>query len=211
MFECDVKLSSDGIPFLLHDNTLNRTTNGTGIAGEHTWNDLSQLDAGSWQSRGFAGEAIPTLANIAQFCLKNRHFLNIEIKPTIGQETPTGQVVAEHAARLWQDAGVPPLLSSFRPEALASAQAAAPHLPRSLLLDTLWPGWLETALKLECAAIICNHTLWDSALVKQVQGARLRCMSYTVNDAPAAHRLLGLETDSIITDRIDLFSPQEAS
>jgi glycerophosphoryl diester phosphodiesterase len=57
-----VKLSADGVPFLLHDATLERTTNGQGVAGERPWAELSQLDAGSWHSRAFAGEPLPTLA-----------------------------------------------------------------------------------------------------------------------------------------------------
>jgi len=89
MFECDVKLSSDGVLFLLHDSTLQRTTNakaqwGAGlsaVAGDYPWSALSQLDAGSWHSRSFAGEPIPTFAAIAQYCIANGYFLNIEIKP----------------------------------------------------------------------------------------------------------------------------------
>ena len=207
MFECDVKLSNDGVPFLLHDDTLNRTTTGKGIAGEQTWSELSQLDAGSWHSRTFAGEPLPTFANIAQFCLNNGYFLNIEIKPTLDQEAETGKIVAEHAARLWKDAEFPPLLTSFRPEALETAQTTAPHLPRGLLLDTLWKGWLETALALDCTAIVCNHALWDTSSVTQAKSAGFRCLSYTVNDEWAAKRLLDLGTDGIITDRVDMFAP----
>lgn len=207
MFECDVKLSADGVPFLLHDDTLNRTTHAKGVAGDHEWRYLSQLDAGSWHSRSFAGEPLPTLDNVAQFCLKNGYFLNIEIKPTPGQEAETGKVVAEHAARLWQDAEFPPLLTSFRPESLEAAQAAAPQLPRGLLLDTLWKGWLETALVLDCAAIVRNHALWDTSSVTQTKSAGFRCLSYTVNDEWAAKRLLDLGTDGIITDRVDMFLP----
>ncbi len=207
MFECDVKLSADGVPFLLHDDTLNRTSTGQGIAGEQPWSQLAQLDAGYWHSRRFAGEPLPTLANIAQFCLKNSYFLNIEIKPTPGTERETGQVVAEHAAKLWKDAVIPPLLTSFRPESLEGAQAAAPRLPRGLLLNTLWKGWLETALVLDCMAIVCNHALWDTSSVTQAKSAGFRCLSYTVNDEWAAQRLLDLGTDGIITDRVDLFSP----
>ena len=208
MFECDVKLSADGVPFLLHDNTLNRTTTGKGTAGEQTWSALSQLDAGSWHSRSFAGEPLPTLTNIAQFFLKNGYFVNIEIKPTPGQEAETGKAVAEHAARLWQDAAFPPLLTCFRPESLGAAQTAAPHLPRGLLLDTLWKGWLETALVLDCSAIVCNHALWDISSVTQAKSAGFRCLSYTVNDEWPAQRLLDLGTDGIITDRVDLFAPK---
>lgn len=207
MFECDVKLSADGSPFLLHDATLERTTSGHNTAGEQPWGDLAQLDAGSWHSRGFAGEPLPTLANIAQFCLHNRYFLNIEIKPTPGVERRTGEVVAQHAAQLWASAAVPPLLTSFQPDALQGARDTAPTLPRGLLLDTLRSGWLDEALQLGCTAIVCNHTLWDSHTVAAAQQAGLRTLSYTVNDDEAAQRLIELGTDGIITDRVDLFSP----
>ncbi|MEO7549078.1 MAG: glycerophosphodiester phosphodiesterase [Ramlibacter sp.] len=215
MFECDAKLSSDGVVFLMHDSTLQRTTSGTASLGndasavgdDHPWSVLSQLDAGSWHSRAYAGEPLPTLENLARFCLASGYFLNIEIKPTPGAEQRTGEVVAREAERLWAGAGVPPLLTSFQPEALQAAQEAAPHLPRGLLLDSLWKGWLETALSLECVAIVCNQALWDRSTVTQAQSAGFRCLSYTVNDEWAAQRLIDLGTDGIITDRVDLFSP----
>ena len=207
MFECDVKLSADGVPFLMHDSTLERTTDGNGVGGDHPWLDLAQLDAGSWHSRAYAGEPLPTLDNTARFCLRNGYFLNIEIKPTPGLEQRTGEVVGETAARLWKDAAVPPLLTSFQPESLEGAMNTAPDLPRGLLLDTLWKGWLETALSLGCVAVVCNHTLWDESIVTQAKSAGFKCLSYTVNDESAAQRLIDLGTDGIITDRVDLFSP----
>jgi glycerophosphoryl diester phosphodiesterase len=215
MFECDVKLSADGIPFLMHDATLERTTDGpvhfgmaaSMIGGDHPWGALAQLDAGSWHSRQYVGEPLPSFENIARYCLHNGLFLNIEIKPTPGLERQTGEVVARHAARLWQGAPVPPLLTSFKPDALAAARDAQPGLPRGLLLNSLPAGWLETASELECTAIVCNHALWDKASVAQARNARLRTLSYTVNDEWAAQRLLDLGTDAIITDRVDLFAP----
>jgi glycerophosphoryl diester phosphodiesterase len=217
MFECDVKLSADGVPFLMHDATLQRTTNAvevigrghSAVGGDHTWSALSRLDAGSWHSRAWAGEPLPTLDHVARFCLSNGYLLNIEIKPTPGLEYETGKVVAEHAARLWQGAAVPPLLTSFRPESLQAALDAQPELPRGLLLDTLWTGWLETALTLGCVAVVCNHALWDTSSVMQAKSAEFKCLSYTVNDEWAAQRLIELGTDGIITDRVDLFPPTE--
>ncbi len=214
MFECDAKLSADGVVFLMHDTTLRRTTNAAAvlgnsaseIGGDQIWSALARLDAGSWHSRAFAGEPLPALENIAGFCLRNGHFLNIEIKPTPGVERKTGEAVARQAALLWAGQ-TPPLLTSFSPQALEGAFAAAPELPRGLLLDTLWKGWLETALSLECVAIVCNHALWDRSSVTQAKSAQFRCLSYTVNDEWAAQRLLDLGTDGIITDRVDLFTP----
>ncbi|TWO72268.1 glycerophosphodiester phosphodiesterase [Caenimonas sedimenti] len=207
MFECDVKLSVDGVPFLMHDATLERTTNGVGTGGDQPWDQLARLDAGSWHSRAHAGEPLPTFENIARYCLANGYFLNIEIKPTPGLEAETGRVVAQHAARLWHGQAVPPLLTSFRPESLQAAQTVQPELPRGLLLDTLWTGWLEMALSLECVAIVCNHALWDKSTVTQAHSAGFRCLSYTPNDEWAVQRLLDLGTDGIITDRVDLFAP----
>ena len=215
MFECDVKLSADEVPFLMHDATLSRTTDvaqrlGSGasaVGGDHPWSALAQLDAGGWHSCAYAGEPLPTLANIAHYCRANGLLLNIEIKPTPGLERRTGEVVAQHAAQLWAGAEVPPLLTSFEPEALAGARDTRPELPRGLLLDTLWTGWLETALALDCVAIVCNHALWDLPSVREAKSAGFRTLSYTVNDEWAAQRLLDLGTDAIITDRVDLFVP----
>jgi glycerophosphoryl diester phosphodiesterase len=215
MFECDVKLSADEVPFLMHDATLSRTTDvaqrlgssASAVGGDHPWSALAQLDAGGWHSRAYAGETLPTLANIAHYCLANGLLLNIEIKPTPGLERRTGEVVAQHAAQLWAGAEVPPLLTSFEPEALAGARDTRPELPRGLLLDTLWTGWLETALALDCVAIVCNHALWDLPSVRESKSAGFRTLSYTVNDEWAAQRLLDLGTDAIITDRVDLFVP----
>ena len=215
MFECDAKLSADGVPFLLHDATLDRTTNAreifgpapSNVGGDHPWSELARLDAGSWHDRCYAGEPLPTLENISRFCMANGYMLNIEIKPTPGVERRTGEVVARHADRLWNDAPVPPLLTSFRIDALEGAMTTAPRLPRGLLLDTLVAGWLEQAKALECVAVVCHHALWDTVTVDQVHGAGMHCLSYTVNDERAAQRLIELGTDGIITDRVELFVP----
>ncbi len=215
MFECDVKLSADGVPFLMHDSELGRTTNAaeklgascSPTGGDHAWGTLSQLDAGSWHSRSFAGEALATLDNIAAYILRNGFCLNIEIKPTPGTERHTGEVVATEAARLWQGEAVLPLMSSFKVEALQGAKDAAPHLPRGFLLETPRDDWIEVALQLDCVAMVCNQALWDAGTVKLAKSAGFRCLSYTVNDEAAAQRLLDLGTDGIITDRVDLFAP----
>ena len=215
MFECDVKLSADGVPFLLHDDTLARTTNAAAclpagaslVGGEQPWDTLAQLDAGSWHSPACAGERLPTLDDVAAWCLANGCLLNIEIKPTPGTERQTGEAVARRAAQLWQGSMVPPLLTSFQTEALAGARTAAPALPRGLLLDQLTPDWLDTAQQLRCVAVVCKHTLWDARTVAQAKSAGLRCLGYTVNDAGAAQRLWDLGTDGIVTDRVDFFSP----
>lgn len=207
MFECDVKLSKDGVPFLMHDAELNRTTNGTGIAGEKPWSELSRFDAGSWHSRAYAGEPLPSFETIASYCLTNRFFLDIEIKPTPGTEEHTGRVVAEHTARLWHGQTVQPFFTSFRPESLFGAKAVAPHIQRGLLVDTLWDGWFDYAQQLECVAVVCNHKLVNEAYLAKLRAAGMRALVYTVNEWETADRLVALGIDGIVTDRVDLFVP----
>jgi glycerophosphoryl diester phosphodiesterase len=207
-FECDVKLSADDMPFLLHDATLERTTNARGTAGERTWAELARLDAGSWHSAAHAGEPLPTLDAVAAFCHEGDHALNIEIKPTPGVEAHTGRVVASAAQRLWAGRTLPPLLSSFSPEALEGARDAAPLLPRALLVDAFFDGWLERAQALACVAIVANWRLFDAELVRRLHGVGLWAMSYTVNEASAARRLLEWGLDGLITDAVDRFAPR---
>ncbi len=206
-FECDVKLSADGVPFLLHDATPERTSSGHGVASSLSWSELSRLDAGGWHSRAFAGEPLPSLASIAAYCLRNGFALNIEIKPTPGDEATTGRVVATEAARLWSGQAMPPLLSSFRPDALQAARDAAPQLPRALLLDNLSDGWFEQAQGLGCAAVVTHFALMDAVVIARLHGAGLRALVYTVNDAAEAQRLTALGIDGVITDAVDHFSP----
>jgi glycerophosphoryl diester phosphodiesterase len=207
-FECDVKLSADGVPFLLHDATLERTTSGRGVAGELDWSALSRIDAGTWHSRAYAGEPLPSLQALAASLRANAFALDLEIKPTPGTDHHTGQVVGREAARLWAGADAPPLLfSSFRPEALAGARETAPHIPRALLLDTLWPGWLDVAQQLGCVAVITNYNAMSAQALGQIHGAAMRGLVYTVNDPAPAAWLQSIGIDGIITDAVDRFSP----
>ena len=201
-FECDVKLSRDGVPFLLHDDTLNRTTSARGIAGKRDWAALSALDAGAWHSPAFAGEPLPSLDAIEQFCIDGGHALNLEIKPTPGQELLTGQVLGRLASRQCNT-----LLSSFQPQALLGAAETAPDIPRALLLDALKPGWLLQARELGCVAVVTAYRLMDKAVIESIHAAGMRALVYTVNDAAVATKLSKQGVDGIITDAVDRFTP----
>lgn len=207
-FECDVRLSADGIPFLLHDATLERSTSGRGLAAEQPWATLAQLDAGGWHSRAYAGEPPASLDGLAAYALANDLALNLELKPNAGQARRTGQVVGEAALRLWgEQAPARLLLSSFQPEALEGAREAAPALPRGLLLEQLRPGWLEQALALGCRAVVTHYPLMEAALVAQLHAAGLKALVYTANDPATVQWLIANGVDGVITDAVDRFSP----
>ncbi|NKI74771.1 glycerophosphodiester phosphodiesterase [Dickeya sp. CFBP 2040] len=208
MIEFDAKLSQDGHIFLLHDDTLERTSNGWGLAGELPWDKLVGLDAGSWYSSQFQGERLPLLSEVAKRCEQYGMAANIEIKPTTGCEEQTGRVVALAARELWRNHPVAPLLSSFSVDALAAAQQAVPELPRGLLLDEWDDDWRALTTRLGCVSIHLNHRLLDEARVRQLKDAGLRILVYTVNQPDRARTLLLWGVDCICTDRIDLIGPQ---
>jgi len=206
-FECDVKLSADGVPFLLHDTTLERTTPEHGIAGERSWSELSRIDAGAWHSRAYAGEPIASLDAVARYCIRNGFALNIEIKPTPGTEELTGRTVAREVQRLWAGETALPLLSSFQSVAIAAVQQLEPTLPRALLFDGLRDGWLAEAQSLGCVAVVADHGSLGNAQIAQIHAAGLRAVTYTVNDPAPAMELLANGIDGIVTDAVDRFSP----
>jgi glycerophosphoryl diester phosphodiesterase len=206
-FECDVKLSADGVPFLLHDDTLDRTTSVTGPAASRSWSELSRLDAGSWHSAAYAGEAPASFEALAAFCVANGYALDLEIKPSPGTDGETGRAVGQCVRQLWR--GTPPLLSSFKTQALVGARETAPDLHRALLLDSLWPGCMEMAASLDCVAIITKHDLMSADLLRQIHSAGHRALVYTVNDPARAGALIALGIDGIVTDAVDRLGPAD--
>lgn len=206
MFECDVQLSADGLPFLLHDLRLERTTNGQGLAHQRPWAALAQLDAGRHHGPAYAGEPPATLEQVAAFCLQRRCAINVEIKPPPASGRAVGETVAGQVSRLWRPStALPPLLSSFDAEAVAAARAAAPALPRAWILDRLHDGWLQRAQDLQCVAVVGDYLLWDEDSVCAAAAVGMRTLSYTVNDRQEAVRLRQLGTVGVVTD--DLLPP----
>jgi len=207
MVEFDVKLSADGVAFLLHDDTLDRTTNARGPADALTWAELSRLDAGSWHSRAYAGEKIPTFAAVAKWAIANGVACNVEIKPMPGKESATGTAVTLEAKRLWHDATPAPLLSSFSEEALAASREAASELPRALLLEEIPQDWHQRLSRLGCVAIDPDYRELTAKLVGAARDAGYRVMTYTPNDPGVVAKLVGWGVDCIITDAIDAVRP----
>jgi len=207
MVEFDAKLSADNVAFLLHDDTVERTSNGRGAAAQLRYVQIAAFDAGSWCDPRFEGEHMPTLAEAAQCCRDEGLAANVEIKPCPGREGETGRIVGAETARLWRGNAVPPLLSSFSFEALAAAREAAPDLPRGLLFEQVPDDWREQTAALGCVSLHASHRHLDEALVRSIKDAGLFILAYTVNDLERARLLASWGVDTLCTDRIDLIGP----
>lgn len=208
MMEYDVKLSRDGVAILLHDDTVDRTSDGTGAAADKTFADLGAIDFGAWHSRDYAGEPIPTLHSIAAYTLANGIRSNIEIKPHTGLEAETGKEIARLARQLWAGADLPPLLSSFSEAALEAARIAAPELPRALLIaKEIPPDWRARVQRLDCIGLNLNHRYTTRPLVADIIDAGYTLAIWTVNDTRRAQELLDWGCNAIVTDEIMSISP----
>lgn len=205
--EFDVMLAGCGTPVLIHDETLQRTTNGRGRVAHTPFSELARLDAGAWHSARFRGERVPSFEDAAHLCRQQHVWANVEIKPAAGYERRTGEAVARAAHALWRGAAHAPVLSSFSPVALAAARHAAPELPRGLLVGRIPPHWRELMQDLECVALHCNYRALNKRLAAQIHAAGYAILAWTVNDRRAARKLLGWGVDCLVTDALDRVGP----
>lgn len=204
-------LSRDGAPVLIHDETLERTTDGAGYVAQTSLLELRRLDAGSRHHRAYAGETIPTLEEALACCSELGLTANIEIKPAAGFAAETGAAVASIVARIVaRDSALPSLLSSFSEEALAAARVCSPALPRALVVDAIPPDWRERLQGLECLALHCAARHLTPELAADLAAAGVAFACYTVNSVADAERLFGLGAVALFTDRLDLFDPRES-
>jgi glycerophosphoryl diester phosphodiesterase len=204
--EIDVKLSRDGVALLMHDPTLERTTNGRGRAADLTWSELCKLDAGGWHSEAFRGEAPPSFEEASRLLRSRDTTVDIEIKPTPGFDSETGRRVALQTRALWKGARVPPFFSSFSFEALMAAKEAAPEIERAWLIDHFTEADWPRLKALDAISLNTNHKKFDLALLPRLHDAGYRVMLYTVNDADRAAMLLEAGVDSLFTDNLREFA-----
>ena len=212
--EFDVMLSADGVPLLIHDETLERTTDGSGNVSETSLARLCELDAGAKHHPAFAGEQLATLAQALTVCHDLGLSANIEIKPAEGHEAETGAAVALLAQQVLIAArpgsATALLISSFSELALNAAHEVAAKLPRALLVEAIPPDWQARMQQLKCLALHCAARHLHTAQAAEVAAAGFPLACYTVNQLEQATRLFAAGVTAIFTDRLDLFDPSNS-
>lgn len=207
--EFDVMLSADGTPWLIHDETLERTTNGHGRVATSADTTLAALDAGRKHHPAYAGEPLPTLRAAAALCRALGLRANVEIKPSAGDEVRTGELVARQVLALWAG-DMLPLVSSFSLPALKAARAAAPALPLACLWERPPADWRQKLDELGAATLHCAADEIDDALLAEAHLHGIPVLGYTVNDSALAQTLLQRGVTALFSDRIDLLADLRA-
>jgi glycerophosphoryl diester phosphodiesterase len=202
--EFDVMLAGDATPVLIHDETVDRTTDGRGHVAKLTYQELLKVNIKGSKDKQ---EKIPTFEQTVRLCRELGVWANVEIKPALGHERRTGEAVARASAEYWRGAPLKPVLSSFSTVSLAAAAAAAPELPRGLLVGRIPKHWRELMRDLGCVALHCNYRALTAKLAHEVHDAGYAILCWTVNDRRSAKKLVHWGVDCLVTDRLDRIGP----
>ena len=198
--EVDVKLSSDGVAFLMHDDHLERTTDGVGAVAETTWAKLSKLDAGRWFDEGFRGTRLLRFQDAIGHLDAMGLGLNIEIKACPGREAETAGVICNLVQDGWP-AGLPaPIFSSFDAAALIRTREILPRADIAMLYDDVPADWNETCRQIGASSVhIWNETVRHGD-VERIARAGYVLRAFTVNQRTRAGELQDMGLSGIFCD-----------
>jgi glycerophosphoryl diester phosphodiesterase len=188
--EIDVKLSADGVPIVMHDASLKRTTGVDRLAVETAAADLPR-------SVPTFEQAIACFQELGLGC-------NVEIKPCEGREAETARVTVETLRRCWPAQLPPPLLSSFKRASLIAARDVAPEFDRAILLGEIERNWLPRAEEVGAVGVNTDGSKLTAPRAVEIGKAGYTLSVYTINDGDVARALVGMGVHCVITDAPDV-------
>ena len=205
--ELDVHLSADGQAVVIHNATVDATTNGHGSVSRMSLSELQTLDAGSWFDDLFAGERIPTLQQVFD-AVGHRLLINVEIKVELGNH-PADQEA--EVVRLIEDSQLTHrvIVSSFAPSSLRRVRKMNPYIPLGLLYSKQGATILPQALRWLAVPYDALHPSFELVSANYMQRARQqgrRVNVWTVNTAEEMQRMCDMGVDGIITNYPDILN-----
>ncbi|MCP8616783.1 glycerophosphodiester phosphodiesterase [Salirhabdus salicampi] len=200
--ETDVQLSKDGVPVLIHDETLKRTTNGTGYVKDYTVEELKQLDAGKWFSPKYAGITIVTLEQFLQWGKSKNLLFNIELKnDTINYEKLEQTV---YDAVLKYNLLDQTIFSTFNAKSVERMNQIDPHAEVAFLTSSNKRHLLKDVINMGGNALHIHYRLLTERLVKKCKDLHIPLRVYTINRPQQMKRCYKLQCDGIFTDYPDI-------
>jgi glycerophosphoryl diester phosphodiesterase len=184
--ETDIKLTADGVPIVMHDESLKRTT---GVDRQVAKTPRAELPAG-----------VPTFEEAIACFGEEGLGCNVEIKPCPGRELVTAEFVMRELQRLWPAQGPKLLISSFAYQSLQVAHRLAPEFPRAVLVEEVPENWQALCEGVEAIALNPWHKTLTPEWTKAVRKAGYKVISYTVNETPRARELFDWGVDAVFSD-----------
>ena len=196
--ELDVQLSSDGVPVVIHDETLERTTDGAGAVAEHSAAEITALSAGLWFDPPFPAARPPTLDAVLEVLSPAGLEIHLELKTDIHPYPGLAEAVAALVGR--RALGDRVMISSFNHHTLKEVRRCAPELPLAALLSGRMIAPWDYAVREGFQALHPEYRSVDAELAENCRERGLALRAYTVDDAEAARRLMNLGLDGIMTN-----------
>lgn len=190
MIEVDVQLTKDAVPVLMHDFTLERTTNGTGMVRDYTFEELQQLDAGSWFDPQFSGEKIPTLEEVLQLT-KGRVILNIELKKMGLVDDALEQKVVTLIQKHNMHADV--VVTSFNHWAVKEVKQLDPQVKVGIIVYGQPTLIVEQMEEVGADVLALAYPYLNDELIKQVLSHEKEVVSWTVDELDLMQRIANLD------------------
>jgi len=202
--EFDIRLTKDNSLVVFHDDTLERTTNGSGWVHEHTLKELAMLDAGAWFSPAFRGEPIPVFEEVLPELFKLSLYLNIELKiPPRVDETHENRLCEQVITLLsssWPSLQAWPLISSFHWPLLEKIRHALPEVPLGFLSETCEAATIKMVANTPNAALHCDYQNLSEEMLNLCEQASVPVLAYTVNQPEIAKKLINAGIFGLFSD-----------
>ncbi|MED4287264.1 glycerophosphodiester phosphodiesterase family protein [Priestia megaterium] len=208
--EIDVQRSKDGKLVVIHDTTVDRTTDGTGKVGNLTFNELRNLDAGSWKGEQFVGAQIPTFDEILDR-YRGKIGILIELKaPELypGIEENIAEKLKKRSLDKPQNEKI--IVQSFNHNSIKKMNELLPKVPIGVLTSSSADATEQALQEFSTYADYFNpsYGIVTPDLVNQVHSLGMQIGSWTVRSQEAANFLLDVGVDAIITDYPDYVDPR---
>lgn len=198
--EFDVMLTSDGEVIVIHDETLDRTTNAKGNVIDFSFEQIKTFDAGSWFDPRFSNARVPSLREVIEFLRVHNMSANIEIKAQEGMEEITVKKVLEILQQDWVSSMPAPLISSFSLPSLEYVRQYSKHSLLGFLMHDWMDEWQEICERLHCVSVNVNEEILTQERVNQIKATKRWLLSYTVNTEEMAKKLYGWGVDAVFSD-----------
>lgn len=196
--ECDVQLTKDGELVVIHDERINRTTDGTGWVKDHTFAELRALDAGGWFAPAFHGARIPTLREVLELVAPQTRVINVELKNNrVGYVGLEAKVIAAlHQCGILAKT----IVSSFNHRSLHLVKTIDPSARLGFLYVATLRSPVRRAVELGAEAIHPPRLAVSPLLVRRAHASKLKVHVWTVNSPKEMHRMITCGVDAVFTD-----------
>lgn len=205
--EFDVMLTADKVPVVIHDESLERTTNGKGLVAQTSYQELCKLDAGSWFSSRYAGQRIPSLRDLIFYLDELGMSMNVEIKANPGDEEQTVEVIIQELHQLSQQRLTQVIVSSFCLQTLRQVRKSSSDIAVGYLIDSWETDWQRVLHELDCTSLHVDQAILTAEKIAEIKNTNKKILSYTVNSPRRAQQLFDLGVDSVFSDFPDRIFP----